>query len=71
MALMAPCRVMCATCLLVTGVIAKDFRFAKDFPLIRGKSFAIMTLACLDIRKTQTSIRQAAGYRPAPNSLTR
>jgi len=24
-------------------MIAKDFHFAKDFPLIRGKSFATMT----------------------------
>jgi hypothetical protein len=24
-------------------VITKDFHFAKNFPLIRGKSFAIMT----------------------------
>jgi hypothetical protein len=33
-------------------MIAKDFRFTKDFPLIGGKSFVIMTLACLDTRQT-------------------
>ena len=33
-----------------------SFRFAKDFPLISGKSFASMKMACRDMRFTPMKV---------------